>query len=169
MNTTPVPAASAQVLVPQGGRCHEVLQGEAPLLFLQPRDPIPALSATFHSQLFAKHSPVLHRQQGDQGTTLRVSREEKQTQETPQEKQSFRAARCGGGRCAPSPLGIIPGTDPKPSCPVMTTSTPENPQPHSLPAPIFLNLKFPSNYLGKQVLKSRGSPRSIPVVNKSWM
>lgn len=43
--------------------------------------------------------------------------EEKQTQETPQGKQSFRTARCGGGRCAPSPRGIIPGADPTPSFP----------------------------------------------------
>lgn len=100
-----------------GGRCHGMVQGGAPLLSLLPQDPIPALSPTFHAQLFAKHSPVLHHQQGDHGTTLRVSREEKQTRETPQRKQSFRAVRCGGGRCAPSPLGIIPGADPKPSFP----------------------------------------------------
>lgn len=46
---------------------------------------------------------------------------------------------------------------------VMATSTPENPQPHSLPAPIFLNFKLPSNYLAKQALKNSDSPRSIPV------
>lgn len=52
---------------------------------------------------------------------------------------------------------------------VMASSTPENPQPHSLPAPIFLNFKLPCNYLAKQILKSSNSPRSTPMANNSWM
>lgn len=42
---------------------------------------------------------------------------------------------------------------------VTATSTLENPLPHSLSVPIFLNFELPSYYLAKQVLNSREQPQ----------